>query len=303
MSRRDLQTKILPTFFDQLIQHMHESVKSGDKFKLLGTLKCIASLYKNGKREDLLCYTLPTLKNILELNLSSSKLSLVRKYFIKIIQRVGMTFFKVKIAKWRYERGSRSLMNNVKSLQTSNTSTVQAQTQDEDEEEIPGEIEEIIEQLLSGLKDQDTIVRWSSAKGIGRITNRLSQENADDILQSLLELFNYVEDDSAWHGACLAIAELGRRGLLLPQQLKSVVPIILKALIFDKKLGNYSLGRNVRDAACYVCWSMARAFEPDVIKPYVNQIAGTLLIVSVFDREVNCRRAASASFQGKLESF
>ena len=61
-----------------------------------------------------------------------------------------------------------------------------------------------------------------------------------------------------------------------------------------------SLNRNVRDAACYVCWSLARAFEADVIKPYVNQIAGTLLIVTVFDREVNCRRAASAAFQGNL---
>lgn len=282
---------------------MQESTKTGDKFKLLGTLKCIASLYKNGKREDLLCYTLPTLKIIVELNLLSSKLSLVRKYYIKIIQRVGMTFFKVKIAKWRYERGSRSLLNNVKSVNTAINSTSTTNVDDEIEGEIPEEIEEIIEQLLSGLKDQDTIVRWSSAKGIGRITNRLSLENADDIVQSLLELFSFVEDDSAWHGGCLAIAELGRRGLLLPQQLKSVVPIILKALIFDKKLGNYSLGRNVRDAACYVCWSMARAFEPDVIKPYVNDIAGALLIVSVFDREVNCRRAASASFQGILNSI
>jgi tubulin-specific chaperone D len=112
--------------------------------------------------------------------------------------------------------------------------------------------------------------------------------------------FTTTKKDSAWHGGCLAIAELGRRGLLLPQQLPIVVPMLLKALVFDKKLGNYSLGRNVRDAACYVCWSLARAFEADIIKPYVNQIAGALLIVTVFDREVNCRRAASASFQGKI---
>lgn len=71
----------------------------------------------------------------------------------------------------------------------------------------------------------------------------------------------------------------------------------MKALVFDKKLGNYSLGRNVRDAACYVCWALARAFEPHVLKPYVNDLAGQLLIVTVFDREVNCRRAASAAFQ------
>jgi hypothetical protein len=51
------------------------------------------------------------------------------------------------------------------------------------------------------------------------------------------------------------------------------VPIILKALVFDKKVGNFSIGQNVRDAACYVCWSFARAFEPSHIKPFVNDIA------------------------------
>jgi hypothetical protein len=29
----------------------------------------------------------------------------------------------------------------------------------------------------------------------------------------------------------------------------------------------------VRDAACYVCWSLARAFEPNDLKPFVNDIA------------------------------
>jgi hypothetical protein len=314
MSRADIRVLLLPEFFQQLFTYVGEAclepvISNMNGIKLLGSLKCIASIYKYGKREELLKYTSETLKVMLDLDLlTKSQMCLIRKLHVKIIQRIGTTFFKVKIAKWRYQRGSRSLMSNLnKSNTVDNNQKINLDSknnkeklnEEDDDEKIPFEIEEIIEQLFTGLKDKDTVVRWSSAKGIGRITNRLSKDMAEDVLTSLLDMFTFVEDDSAWHGACLAIAELGRRGLLLPKQLGIVVPIILKALVFDKKLGNYSLGRNVRDAACYVCWSLARAFEAEDIKPYVNKIAGALLIVTVFDREVNCRRAASAAFQGK----
>ncbi len=103
------------------------------------------------------------------------------------------------------------------------------------------------------------------------------------------------ESDRAWHGGCLALAELGRRGLLIPQRLNeggcgfnyvmllkshdfllphsTVVPVVLKALSYDERCGMYSIGSHVRDAACYVCWSFARAYEPEELKPYVNTIA------------------------------
>ena len=54
---------------------------------------------------------------------------------------------------------------------------------------------------------------------IGRITGRLPKELADEVVGSLMDLFSLQETDGAWHGGCLALAELGRRGLLLPQRL------------------------------------------------------------------------------------
>jgi tubulin-specific chaperone D len=110
-------------------------------------------------------------------------------------------------------------------------------------------------------------------------------------------LFTNLEGDNTWHGGCLTLAELAKRGLLLPGRLDSIISIILKALQYDVKVGAHSVGINVRDAACYVCWAFARAYEPKIMKKYVNSLSVGLMKIAVFDREVNCRRAASAAFQ------
>ena len=95
----------------------------------------------------------------------------------------------------------------------------------------------------------------------------------------------------------MALAELCRRGLLLPERLASYVKILDKALIYDVNRGNHTVGSHVRDAACYAVWSFARAYSPEIMKPHVHTLSTKLIIVSLFDREVNCRRAASATFQ------
>lgn len=75
--------------------------------------------------------------------------------------------------------------------------------------------------------------------------------------------------------------------MLLPQRLPEVVPVIMKALTYDEPRGYASVGSHIRDSACYVCWSFARAYETHILKPYVNEIASGLLVVACFDREVS----------------
>jgi hypothetical protein len=70
--------------------------------------------------------------------------------------------------------------------------------------------------------------------------------------------------------------------------------------MFDQMQGRHSVGAHVRDAACYICWSFARAYEPEEVAPYVQKLSSALLTVTVFDREINVRRAASAAFQVRL---
>lgn len=301
MTRPDVKQKRLGDFLDwslaTLSQTNDQSVT--DIMVLDGILQSLAKLFKHGKRDDLLPYA-PTVLHCLEQkHLSESNQAMLRKLGVKLTQRLGLTFLKPRLASWRYQRGSRSLAANLSMSQSSAipiSPNVEAQEVDEDYD-IPEDVETVIEHLLVGLKDKETIVRWSAAKGVGRVTGRLPKELADEVVGSVLDCFSFQETDNAWHGGCLALAELGRRGLLLPSRLTDVVPLIIKSLTYEEKRGACSVGSNVRDAACYVCWSFARAYEPKELQPFVTQIASALLITAVFDRDVNCRRAASAAFQ------
>ncbi|XP_065073427.1 tubulin-specific chaperone D [Ochlerotatus camptorhynchus] len=282
----------------------------------LGPLSGVACVLKHGKREDLLPYVEKLADWVLHLDYEKVSANFkVYKICIKISQRIGLVLLPPRIAKWRYQRGARSLLANVQKTVT--TASLQAETPKsddsspdeadfEDDDEVPAEIEEIIEKLLLGLKGNSTIVRWSSAKGIGRITNRLPKALGDEVVSSVIEHISPLEQDDAWHGACLALAELAKRGLLLPARLPEIVPLLLQALVYDEIQGYRNVGQNIRDAACYMSWAFARAYHPAILQPFVERIASALLVTVVFDREINCRRAASAAFQesvGRLGNF
>ncbi|KAH7616573.1 hypothetical protein Ndes2526B_g08661 [Nannochloris sp. 'desiccata'] len=207
--------------------------------------------------------------------------------------------------------------NGIASLSIANTSVVDNYEEEEEEEhedalwaadEHQAEaVETAIESMLSALGDRDTVVRWSAAKGLGRLTGRLPRELGDEVVASVLNSFiSPVASDSVWHGGCLALAELTRRGLLLPARLTEAVPLVVKALEYDVRRGHCSVGAHVRDAAAYVCWAVARAYSRDTLGTTVGTLAPALITVACFDREVNCRRAAAAAFQecvGRLGAF
>ncbi|EZA56576.1 Tubulin-specific chaperone D [Ooceraea biroi] len=270
-----------------------------------GPLAVIASILKHSAREDVKPYSQMLLDNMLKLRLSDNPADLIRKFGIKVVQRIGLVLLRTKLASWRYQKTSRpiNIMPNIKD-NIDNIDNIESIidfkksiSNDNEDQEIPPVIEDIIEQLIQGLRDKAITIRWSAAKGIGRITARLPVDLADDVLGFVLNLFSGRESDSAWHGGCLALAELGRRGLLLPHRLSDVIPVVLQALVFDEPRAYGSIGYLIRDAACYICWSFPRAYDPHIFEPYVKEIAAMLLVVTCFDREINCRRAASAAFQ------
>lgn len=109
--------------------------------------------------------------------------------------------------------------------------------EEEEDYDIPDEIELILDSLLTALRDASTNVRWSAAKYVARVTNRLPKTMASDVVSHVLQICDWRDSDSSWHGACLSLAELARRGLILPQQLDEVVELTIKALTFDEIKG------------------------------------------------------------------
>ena len=55
------------------------------------------------------------------------------------------------------------------------------------------------------------------------------QEMADEVVASLVDCFRYPDQDTAWHGGCLALAEV------VPE----LAPVMAKALQYDLRRGSH----------------------------------------------------------------
>jgi tubulin-specific chaperone D len=296
----------LDAFIEEMKTRYHENINNSTKiFILTGILQVLCEIFKTGQRDDLKIRIEAVFDTFVKTKSTSDFVessSMLKKLRVKFVHKLGLIYLKPRVASWRYKMGSRSLLENLKLLPKESEEhdtgfNYDENEEDDDMEEINSDLETIISILLEHLKDPDTSIRWAAAKGIGKITGRLTLEFADQIVEEVLQCFDENETDSSWQGGCLALAELCRGGLLLPARLVEVVPKIKQALLYDVNRGNRSVGAHVRDAACYVVWSFARSFIKDIMRPHVESLSTHLCIMFLFDREVNCRRAASAAFQ------
>ena len=329
LSRRDLVPSHLPPFLSWGAATL-QAPQTSDRTRA-GVLSALAEVFKRGLRSDLLPLVSiiyhPAIASAERASANSS--SLILHHSVKLVHHIGLVFLPPTVAPWRYKRGGRTVIRSALSKDPV-TSKNKDQDQDQDlyeyeyQEEYEYEyvyadaddddddndapspplsspvderVDAVTHICLQGLKARDTIVRWEAAKGIGKLSERLPLEFAADVVEAILKLLDPLQSDSAWHGACLALAELARRGLLLPSVLAPVIDRVLTALQFDELRGSHSVGAHVRDAGCYVAWAFARAYDAHVMAPHATRLATGLITMAVFDREVNCRRAASAAFQ------
>lgn len=258
-------------------------------FRSISIVKSVGWAFKHCQRELIIQAAKDIWPVVIPLSKSepAEKNPLLRRLLIKLSQRIGISLLAPRILAWKYVKKTVQLGSQLNSPEISKTILNPIKTEENEADwDIPEEVEEILGVLLEAIRDKDTEVRWSSAKGIGRICSRLPKDLVEDVLASVVEVLSPLEAESGWHGACLTIAELSKRGLLLPESIPNVVPLVELALLYDVRKGSYSIGTNVRDAAAYVCWACARSYEPEILAPYIGSLARVLMVVACTDREV-----------------
>ncbi|THH16982.1 hypothetical protein EW146_g3747 [Bondarzewia mesenterica] len=272
-----------------------------DPFPPIGTLQMLCEVVKICPT-DILLDKLPSIlgvAHIVEQNSSLMSNAVVRKLRIKLVSRSALRLLPVRLGRQKVRA-----LSSVNGSDNSDSSAA-----NEEEVDVPEEIETSLEEIFNALQDRDTIVRWSAAKGVARISERLPIDFIAQVFDTVMGLFSIHSisvaslydmpaiAESTWHGGCLACAEMARRGLVPVDKLPVLVEWMSKALYFDIRKGAHSVGSSVRDSAAYVLWSLARAHDVAMVKPFANDLARRLVSVSVFDREIHIRRAASAAFQ------
>ncbi|KAL9046809.1 MAG: hypothetical protein Q9214_000451 [Letrouitia sp. 1 TL-2023] len=117
-----------------------------------------------------------------------------------------------------------------------------------------------------------------------------------------------------WHGLTLTLAHLVFRHAPPPEKLTVILNRLCLALCFEQRTSvGASLGTNVRDAACFGIWSLARRYKTeelmniDITKITYNHyysvtsvlqlIACELVVTASLDPAGNIRRGASAALQ------
>ena len=283
LARPDTQSllkEFIGTAFDVLAAFTRKEERNTTLVQ--GIMNAMSMLFQKCPRELLLSDAAHFIDKLdWDVLLSSS--TVIRKAAMKLLQRLCLTQLAPIPNHVRYRQERRVIFRDGANKELGATIPELLVEDADTREDVPECVDSVIARLLAGLGDGDTVVRWCCAKGVGRIAQRLPWDFVDDIFVALLESLGPTAAEPALHGGCFALAEVLRRGGVHPDRIAELVAPIKRALTYDEPRGATSVGANVRDASCYVCWSLARAFSASCLTPCL-ELGKTLLAIAVFDR-------------------
>jgi hypothetical protein len=196
----------------------------------------------------------------------------------------------------------------------------------------PEMIEFSIGHMLESLADSATPVRLAASKALSIITLKLPSEMADQVVEEVLDslkknlLWNQKGgrrtrnlsrvNPLEWHGLTLTLSHLVYRQSIPPKDLAPVLDALRLALSFEQRsTSGASIGTNVRDAACFGIWAVARRYQTSVLENLhlspdvttdskveasvsaLQTLANDLVVSACVDPAGNIRRGSSAALQ------
>ena len=286
-------------------------------YKSIGLLTFLARLIKSADAADLAPYLLYVFNSIRNLNILHSEKSsaLARKSIIKMHTAIAVASLQLDQMDGFHDL---SISTNV--------------------------LEDAIDDLFSSLGDSETPVRQAASKALSLITVRLAPELAADISELITEglkenvLWEPVPELSfdgspasgervmkqrnlaavnplKWHGLVLTLSHLLFQRSSPEFQLPAILESLILGLSFEQKSPSGAvLGSNVRDAACFGIWALARRYSSQELlaigtvstvsaRPATAEIsvlqtlAIELVVTAATDPSGNIRRGASAALQ------
>ncbi|WDK11519.1 beta-tubulin cofactor d [Colletotrichum graminicola] len=194
-------------------------------------------------------------------------------------------------------------------------------------------IEASIGYLLECLADNDTPVRLAASKALSIVTLKLDPDMASQVVDAVLDSLNRnvlwtrdpgtktstrdlaAVDPLEWQGLMLTLSHLLYRRSPPASQLPDIVHGLLLGLSFEKRsTSGGSVGTNVRDAACFGIWALARRYTTaellqvptaavvaarvhDADVSILQVLATELVVAAALDPAGNIRRGSSAALQ------
>lgn len=310
--RRDMQQLGV---LDALVQWALVSLRPGKNgdiestYFYLGVLSFLAGVLRSSAETSDMDKHLPSIFQCVydialgnnDVSKSIIKLAIVRKMILKVIRSVIVSLL----------RQNRQSMANTEMAESA------------------------IGYLLDSVSDNDTPVRLSASKALSIITLKLDPGMASQVIEAVLDSLNRnilwtkptssqgdkpVRNLSAvnhleWHGLMLTLSHLLYRRSPPADQLSDIIHALLLGLSFEQRsTSGGSVGANVRDAACFGIWALARRYTTQELlnvptqsvfaakahpsSSSILQVLGTELVVTAsLDSAGNIRRGASAALQ------
>ena len=165
-------------------------------------------------------------------------------------------------------------------------------------------VAQIVEPILEKLRE-DMVWTWSEqheVQSIGWPDLAAQGINSPPELPAHWERSLAQVNPMSWHGLVLTLSQLLFRGSMPKYLIDTVLKALGLALQFEQRTSlGASIGTNVRDAACFGLWSLARRYKTADLKAdsdlTFQVLANELVVAATLDSAGNIRRGASAALQ------